>query len=249
MSKSNTAGKTTNEARDAALIERAASGTSFPTLAEFAATLKTKEEREQAVKELTYLADEIWKLVQAKHAHGGTLPPGTLPRAAHQLERSEDQISRLIERMELHQRARLDGQQVGPRIRAVIPRRKGRKKGKHDLPDPVTEFIIDAWKSQKWESSNHQGNKDEFNQPLNRAMVHRMTATKFTNLKISRTTVWRVINEYEQREGARSSYARGNKDEVRDNLLAMKGDFGGPNNVWIADIRPLPIRSQYKTLQ
>lgn len=188
-------------------------------------------------------------MVEAKRRNRGVLPRGTLPSVAHRLGFSTDQIWRLVDRMDRHDRDRTARKQVGPRANAVIKGQRGRQKGKRDYPDHIQEFIIDAWRNPDWESRNHLDLVDPIHRHISKSWIYRLVTRKFPKLKISERTVRRIIDDFEMNDGAKAAYGRGKEGEAKEHLTCIDADFGDPNNVWIADIRPLPIKSMYKSIE
>jgi hypothetical protein len=218
----------------------------IPTLADLAHACKTDEDRELLAASYLELSKAIWELVELKRSNGGVLPRGTLPQAAHRLCKSEDQISRLIARMEEHDRKRQAGNGVEPRVEAVIHGKPGRQKGKRDYPDDVKQFVIDAWRNLNWESLNHLHRTDRVRRRMRKSMIHKLVKQKYPHLNISAVTVRRIIDDFIENKPAHAAYGRGKEGDLKNNVTSIDADFGHVNNVWILDIRPMPIKSNYK---
>ena len=218
-------------------------------IATLLAQCNTQEEKDNVLNQLTDLADEIWSIVEAKRANNNEVPRGMLTQVGFKVGLTQDQVDRLVRKLEAHDEDRKKGKPVGPRVNAIIPGKRGRQPGKRNLPQNVCDQIIRRWRSEKLKTRNHTGESDPIKVRLARNYVFTWAKKEFSNHSISRTTIWRIIHDFETAEPARSAWSRGRKDEVRDNLQTVDIDFIGPGYFWIADIRPLPIRSRYKTIE
>ncbi len=217
-------------------------------LAELLADCKTEQEKEELRDQLLEQADDIWFLVDEKRKHGNRLPPRSRQPVAAKWNLSEDEVDRLVQKMIRHEADRKKGLPVGSRVNVVIQNDPGRRKGTFDTPEQIQHLIIDAWCNPDWDALNHLGLTDGITHSLNRKMIYKFIKAKYPKLKISQTTVWRIITSFENTNTAESHWTRGKRDQVRDNILAFDVDFGAPNDFWILDVRPLPNRSQYKSI-
>jgi hypothetical protein len=167
---------------------------------------------------------------------------------AEQFGLTIDAVDRLVKRMTAHEQARKHGMNVGSRLDAVRKGIPGRQKGKRDMTNEIKQAIIDRWRVGNAKSLNHTGAADPIVVHLHRKMVYKWVRSRYPDANISRTTVWRIIDDFEEQEVAKSKWSRGNVKEVIDNILTVDIDYIGANYYWVLDIRPLPIRSRYKNM-
>jgi hypothetical protein len=218
----------------------------LPDFAGTIAACETQEEKERLTNHYLELADAIWELIQLKRANNGIMPDGERRRVAHKYALSEDQVDRLTRRVLFHEKQREQGKPVGPRAQAVMAGTPGRQQGKRNLPVEVEQFITDAWRVSSYASLNRHDEAEQVHVRLTRQEVWQLARKKFPQHEISYDYACRVIHDFIATNRAKSDYARGHSDAVRDNIPAMDADFGDPNNIHIWDVRPLPLRSKHK---
>jgi hypothetical protein len=197
--------------------------------------------------ELINLASVIKGLVELRKACGGELPDGEIGRARDEIKQRTGKSKtkrQIIYAMNKYEEYHSTHKGEAP-ANAFTPLPSKKPKGRSISPD-VQSFIEDACINVEWRVLNHDNSTSKIIRVLRPSLIHELVEVEFPDEKISLRTTYRIIRDFEEREGARVQAARKRAQALLKNMPSIDNDVEGVHERWQSDIRLLPIRTRYK---
>lgn len=200
-------------------------------------------------------AHEYQRLNEEDDFYGRVLP-GNLAAAAKKLGVTRD----WVEKKRVHLRAYHEEYPDDPLGTSVVPLPRGPQKGRLNGGKTSTAAearraeiihdVEDAYINLQWYSRDGDANHSTEQYSLTKdnligpRLIYGLIKKKYGDI-VSEATVWRIINDFRQRNPTRVHAAREDINDARQNLFPYtENDVSGPGERIQIDIRPLPQRVQ-----